>query len=138
MLTFAIVIALGFVALMAMQATVSATIPTKSATVEENKAVLWKWTPLTSANNVGDQQETAGLSQASVQFSGIWGSATAVLQGSNDGTTWFTLHDPAGNSISVTADALKAISELTRYVRPSTSGGDGTQSLTCILVGSRG
>ena len=95
------------------------------------------WTPLTSANNVGAAVEAPGMSDRSVQFSGTWDSATAVLQGSNDGTTWFTLTDPQGNAISATADKLEMIEELTRYIRPSTSGGGGSQSISCIVLMKR-
>lgn len=92
------------------------------------------WTPLTSSNAVGDALEMTAWSDRSVQFSGTWDSATLVLQGSNDGTTWFTLTDPQGNAISKTADGLEAISEITRYIRPSGSGGGGSSSVSCIVV----
>jgi hypothetical protein len=92
-------------------------------------AVAW-----TLANaEAGDQLEMPGASDRSVQVSGTFGGATAVLQGSNDGVTWNTLTDPQGNALSFTAGGLEAVLELTRYVRPSVSGGDGTTSVAFVL-----
>lgn len=92
------------------------------------------WTPLTAANATGDTFEWPKYSDRCFQVIGTFGSATAILQGSNDGTNWVTLHDPLGNSISFTTTGLKQVLEVTRYMRPSTSGGDGTQSLTALLL----
>lgn len=92
------------------------------------------WETLTAANNVGQAVEMPGSSDRCVQFSGVWNAATAVLQGSNDGVTWFTLTDPQGNAISKTSDALEQIMELTRYIRPSTSGGGGSQDIDCVVL----
>lgn len=92
------------------------------------------WTPITAANNATNAVEMPGNSDRSIQISGTWDSATAVFQGSNDGVTWFTLTDPQGNAISKTADFIEMVSELTRYVRVSTSGGGASQSLTATLL----
>jgi hypothetical protein len=92
------------------------------------------WETLTAANAVGDSLEMTAWSDRSVQFVGTFDSATAVLQGSNDGTNWATLTDPQGNAISKTSAGLEAISELTRYIRPSTSGGGASQDIDCYVV----
>ena len=65
-----------------------------------------------------------------------YGSATIVLQGSNDGTNWVTLNDPQGNAISFTTGTpkLEQLLEVPRYIRPSTSGGTGTD-ITVQLYG---
>lgn len=99
----------------------------------ENAHVI-SWTPLTSANAAGDPIEMAGSSIRSIQFSGTFDSATIVLQGSNDGTNYVTLTDPQGNAISKTSAGLEQIEETTRYVRPSSSGGSGSQSITATLL----
>ena len=65
----------------------------------------------------------------SVQAVGTWDSATLVLQGSNDGTNWTTLDDLQGNAISMTADGLVGIAEPTKFIRPSTSGGQGSTDI---------
>ena len=54
-------------------------------------------------------------------------ACTLTMQGSNDGSTWATLHADDGNDIAFTAAGMEVIAELPRYVRPSldkASGGD--------------
>jgi len=92
------------------------------------------WAALTSADAVGSSVEMPGSSDRSVQITGTFDSATVVLQGSNDGTNWVTLTDPQGNAISKTAAALEMVQELTRYIRPSTSGGGASQNVNVIML----
>lgn len=70
----------------------------------------------------------------SVQIAGTLGSATIVLEGSNDGTNWVTLTDPQGNPISKTVAAIEQIEELTLYIRASSSGGSGTAVTVTLLL----
>ena len=72
-----------------------------------------------------------------VQFSGTFGGATIVIQGSNDGTNYVTLTDPQGNAISKTAAAIEQLEEITRYVKPVISGGSGS-SITVTMLSRRG
>ncbi len=80
-----------------------------------------------------------------VHVFGTFGSATVLIQGSNDprvlsapgSADWQTIRDPGGNNLSFNAAGLKAILELPRFIRPSTSGGDGTSSVT-VVINSRG
>lgn len=110
-----------------------------AATIEKigsSPYVSWivKWEGLTAANAAGSAVEMPAWSDRSVQAVGTFDSATIVLQGSNDGATWATLTDPQGNAISKTSAGLEAVSELTRYIRPSTSGGGGSQDLDCYVL----
>lgn len=98
-----------------------------------DNAHIVSWTPLTSANAAGTPIELSGSTIRSIQFSGTFDSATIILEGSNDGTNYQTLTDPQGNAISKTSAALEQIEEATRYVRPSSSGGSGSQSITATL-----
>ena len=53
--------------------------------------------------------------------------STLTMQGSNDGSTWATLHADDGGDIAFTAAGIEVIAELPRYIRPShnkASGGD--------------
>lgn len=68
----------------------------------------------------------------SVQIAGTIGGATIVIQGSNDGSNWSTLRDPASVDLSFTAAGLKAILEHTRFIRPVTSGGTGSAIVVSI------
>ncbi len=96
---------------------------------------LITWTPLTTTNDTGYQAEWATFADRCIQFTGTFGvGGTVKLQGSNDGTNWADLTDPQGNAISKTAAGLEAVTEVTRYVRPFVSAGDGTTSITASLV----
>jgi hypothetical protein len=95
---------------------------------------LFSWTPLTSANAIGDAAKTARATVSlTYHILGTFGSATVVLEGSLDGTNYFTLKDMDGADISVTAAAAGSIRDLPPHIRPSTSGGGGTQSITVLL-----
>lgn len=85
--------------------------------------------------DTGSVIEMPGSSDRSVQFTGTFGSGgTAVIEGSNDGVTYFTLKDPSSTAISKTSAGLSQILELTRYIRPHVTAGDGTTSLTCDMI----
>ena len=86
-------------------------------------------------DTTGDNAQVGNYADKTVQFAGTWGGATAVLEGSMDGATWFTLTDYQGAAISVTANAMKAISENPRFIRPVTSGGSGTD--VDVIIGGR-
>lgn len=91
------------------------------------------WEAMGNADT-GSALEMPGASDRSIQMAGTWGSATIVLQGSNDGVNWSTLTDPQGNAISKTADSIEMITELTRYIRPVSSGGTGTDVDVTVLI----
>jgi hypothetical protein len=89
---------------------------------------LTTWTGVSTADTataIGPMNRGVGAKRASVTFTGTFGGATVVLQGSNDGTNWGTLTDLAGNEISVTAAAVREFSSSCLYIRPSSSGGAG-------------
>ncbi len=93
------------------------------------------WAAFTTAGGadtafaVEGQRALAGA----VQFSGTFGGATVVLEGSNDGITYFTLRDLQGNSISATAAAYVEFTTSAAYIRPRASGGTG-DSLTATAT----
>ena len=98
---------------------------------------LVTWETLTSANAAGTVYESDGLRMAVATFQafGTFDGATLVLQGSNDGTNWVTIVDSSTTSpISLTAAGYAEISTAFAYIRPSTSGGGGSQDIDCILV----
>lgn len=92
------------------------------------------WTGLLNGDT-GNPVLMPGSTVRSIQFTGTFGvGGTIVAQGSNDGTNWFTLTDFQGNTISKTATALENIEEVTLYIRPAATAGDGTTSLTAVLL----
>lgn len=54
----------------------------------------------------------------SVQVVGAFGAGNVSIEGSNDGTNWVILKDPAGNAITFTADGLAEIGTPARFIRP--------------------
>lgn len=94
---------------------------------------LATWTAMGNADT-GTSVAMSGAADRTIQFSGTFGAATIVLEGSNDGTNWATLTDPQGNAISKTTASIEQISELTRFVRVSTTGGSGTNINANLLL----
>ena len=76
---------------------------------------------------VGDNSaalEYAEFADRSVQVTTAnWGGSTLVLQGSNDGVTWFTLTDPQGNPIK--ASAPSPLDRLLGLFEPPTAEAHG-------------
>jgi len=71
---------------------------------------------------------------ATFSVDGTFGTGGSIkLEGSNDGTNYYTLKDPLGSAIVKTAGGLSLITEAPRFVRPSVTAGDGTTNLSCRL-----
>ncbi len=93
------------------------------------------WTDLNTADSGGPAhtvREQHGLAGC-VQVLGTFGSGTCVLQGSNDGTNWFTLKDLQGLNISTAAAGAFEFSTSAAYIRPFTGGGTA-DNLTVIIA----
>ena len=69
-----------------------------------------------------------------VQVFGTFGSATAVLQGSNDGTNWATLNAWIGTNTSFTTAGMRSAVESPGYIRAVTSGGTGSALSVVVAV----
>lgn len=81
------------------------------------------WAALANGDD-GSAVELPAWADRSIQIEGAaFGGGTATFQGSNDGTNWQSLTDPQANAIAKTAGGLEQVQELTRYVRPTLSGG---------------
>lgn len=93
-------------------------------------ACIIGWTGLLNGDT-GAAVELVDYADKTVTITGTFGTGgTLVLQGSNDGTNWFSLTDPQANAISKTAAAMEIVLEAPRYIRPNVTAGDGTTSLT--------
>lgn len=92
------------------------------------------WTGETTAGSATIPRYSPHVSLvcASVQVSGTFGSATVVLQGSNDGTTYATLKNTAGSDLSFTSAGYAEFSSGAAFIKPSISGGTG-DSLNIIV-----
>lgn len=70
----------------------------------------------------------------SVQVFGTFGTATVVLEGSNDGgTTYTTLNDPQGTPLSFTAAKIEQVEEPMLLIRPRVSVGDESMDVDVVL-----
>lgn len=95
------------------------------------------WANMASAD-VGAPVELPGYADRSVQIEGTFGDGTVTLQGSDQDSpsSYHPLTDPQGNDIAKTAADLEAVTEITRWTRPSVSGTTAT-GVTVILTARR-
>lgn len=85
-------------------------------------AIMVTWNGLANGDD-GAALDAPEYGDRCVQFAGTFGSGTAVLEGSNDGTNWFTLNDAGNSAISKTAASIETVLEVPRFMRPRLSGG---------------
>lgn len=92
------------------------------------------WTGLLNGDS-GAPLEMVGSADRSVQITGTFGTGgTVLIEGSNNGINYSTLHDPGGNAISLTSAQIIAVLEVSAFIRPRVSAGDGTTSLAVVLL----
>ena len=95
------------------------------------RSFVVKWL-LVTENDTCAAVQLPAYPDRSVQVTGTFGSATVLIKGSNDGTTYATLNNPADAALSFTATGLEGIAEATAYLQPSISGGT-SQSLNIYV-----
>ena len=87
---------------------------------------------------------SGSLVDHSIQVEGLFGVGTSVtLQGSNDATSsstgnYHALTDPYGTTIAITSSSIKQSTEVTSWIKPAITAGDGTESLTVTVSVRRG
>jgi hypothetical protein len=101
--------------------------PSFTRTEQPGGCTLFTW-QLTTADNTGEAIQIPGAADKTVQFSGTWDGATAVLEGSNisgGAGAYVTLTSAASGSAlagtSDTAGAMACIVENPLYLRPRLS-----------------
>jgi len=92
-------------------------------------AITGAGTDVTEALDIGNC--AAGAIQA---LAGTFGTTTLTVQVSNDGTTWATAKDTAGNDITFTAVGIKYIQMGPKYLRVQAPSGNGTGLTTAISL----
>lgn len=118
-------------------ATIAYTVARVETFMDDAHVVTWANMTQTGTD-VGQALEMPGSADRSIQFSGTFGAGgTIVLEGSNNGVNYETLTDPSSTAISKTAASIEAVLELTRFVRPRVTGGDGTTSISAALLVKR-
>lgn len=76
----------------------------------------------------------SGRSHRSAQVSAVSGSATILIQGSNDNSNWATLTTNGSVPVSFTAAGVLAVFETTAYIRPLSSGTASTAATVDLLL----
>lgn len=105
--------------------------PTKTQFQIDHEAYTWA---LTTADADGEPCRFQGSGDRTFQVTGNFGAGgTVLLQGSLDGSNWFTLSKADGTAASFAASGLAAVTESPIYVRPFVSAGTGV-SVTSILA----
>ena len=99
-------------------------------------AWLLQWGPMANGDVGGPFDYKFYLyADRTVQLVGTFGAGgTCLIEGSLDGNTYNTLSDSNGVALSLTAGAIKVVTEVPRYIRPRISAGDGTTSLTVTML----
>lgn len=112
---------------------------TKTSQTTGGDVTFAQWSAIaTPTTDTYEAIEDPARADRSVQVFGAVGAAgfngcTVTIQGSNDGTNWATLTDPQGVAITFTASGFKQITEVSRFIRPSTSGAT-TGSTPGVLI----
>ena len=99
--------------------------------------IVQSWSALNATDTTGAAASYPQFNDKTVTVNGTFDTGTLTMQGSNDGTNWFTLTDPAGNNVAFTAAGGKAIVENPLYIRPVLSGA-GADSLNVVVAARAG
>lgn len=94
------------------------------------------WTDLTDADTALAER-LPHMAEKSVQVDVTAGTPTCLIEGSNDNTTFTTLHDPSNAVLSFSADGLEEILENPEDIRPRISAGTGTVTVTIVAHANR-
>lgn len=101
-----------------------------------NGAIIVTWEAMGDADT-GTLMALPFAADITVQVAGTFGSATVVLQGSNDGSNWATLGSEVGTNTSFTSAGIRKVHENPAFIRAVTSGGTGTDVDVIVAVHAR-
>lgn len=102
-------------------------------------AIVISWGPMANGDT-GKPVSRPALGDKSFQAEGTFGAGgTIVLEATNEPTpaNYHTMTDPAANVVSFTAASLKQVTEVSTWLRPRVTAGDGTTALTATLIARR-
>jgi len=97
---------------------------------------IWKWSNL-QLNDDGAILEFPRLADRTVQVYGTFGaSGHLFIEGTNEilSPTWAPLNDPQGEVLDFATAKIKQILENPLAIRPRVTNGDGTTSLTVVII----
>lgn len=103
--------------------------------IDNDGVILVTWETLTDGDT-GAPVKVARYSDKTVHSDGDYsGTAIITMQGSNNGTAWFTLTDHADTDITMGADTVGAvIAQNPLWIRPSVGAGDGSTDIDVYVV----
>lgn len=109
--------------------------PTVINAVHGNKSVRKATWAAMALNDVGAPFPYIDFCDRSVQVFGTWGTGGNLQwQGSNDGgVNWAVIVDPQGN-FDIISNRVVAAEMVCELVRPKVTAGDGTTSVTVVLI----
>ena len=114
-------------------AVIAFTVSTDPSFGQRNQLITW--TNVLKTDTTSPFQQ-GSLADRSVQVGGTFDSGTVVLEGSNDGVTYFTLTDPAGVALSFTSAGFKQVLQVCKYMRAGVSGGTAPSiTINLFVVG---
>ena len=96
-----------------------------------NNAIVGQWSGIVNGDTL-NPLALPNYRDKSVSVEGTMGPATLTIQGSLDGTNWYTLNDPQGTVLTfVTATKrIEAVEQgAIAYIRGVLSGADGTTNI---------
>jgi hypothetical protein len=94
------------------------------------------WATLANGDT-GTPASDVYLPNHEVSISGTFGTGGSVtIEGSNDGTNFFTLKDWQGSAVTFTAAGIKTVVDNPQQIRPNVTAGDGTTALVAIMTSS--
>lgn len=109
--------------------------PTRTALEFGSESVVW--TGLSTADTaIGVYANKTTGAVGAMQCTGTFGGATITLQGSNDGSNFYAITDPAGNDVVLTADGIIDFSTAAAYIRPASSGGTADDVTVTVILRS--
>lgn len=99
---------------------------------QDGGAMLFSWSDMKSGDT-GEAVDYPQRPDKTITITGVFDGATVVIEGSNDGTNWYTLKDLSATDLSFTAaSGAKTVLENTRFYRPDVSGGTGNTNINVI------
>lgn len=99
--------------------------------LQSHHVVTWAGLTTTNADGAPTGYASNGMGGVTFQVAGTIGAGFAmVVEGSNDGVTYYTLNDQANTAINFTALGLKTVRDAPLWIRPRVTAGDGTTNVT--------
>lgn len=96
------------------------------------------WVGLKHGDSGAPLQMVGSVHRSIQVIAAAWGvNGNLLIEGSNDGTNYATLHDQGGNALSLTTDQIVGVLEISAFIRPRVSAGNVSTDIAVTLLVSR-